>query len=303
MSEVFAHSEAEHAARLVLIVLADRASDDGIAWPDQDEIAAKAKVSKSALRTALRWLEDHGEIETRQAQRGRKRINVHRIIVGAIIEHEPNYDRLPFDINNPFGRPPESGAGEATDDRQNLRGRPPESGAFEQPCPSIGLEPSENHQLDISAPPKILASENGKNDALDALAEVCDIKPHSRRLVQAVVALNGRKAHPDEGIRWLYWQELLDWATTPEREAKLRELHTDPTQFAAYLARAIRQRGEEAKRRFPDVTFGPQKFRDWFVDLAVDETQDRPQEPVYSKFGVRLYQAGEDDGFSWDDAA
>ena len=109
--EVFEHSEAEHAARLVMIAIADHAADDGVAWPDQETIARKTRMGVSTVREVLRWLEQVGEIETRKAQRGRARINVYRVLVGRIASVAVDYDRLPFELNRPFGPPPESGGG------------------------------------------------------------------------------------------------------------------------------------------------------------------------------------------------
>lgn len=100
LSGVFRDSLAEVGARLTLIAIADNSHDDGVAWPDEDTIATKTRLSVATVRRSLRTLEKLGEIEVRKAQRGRRRINVYRVLVG-----EPtavDYARLPFDIVGPF---------------------------------------------------------------------------------------------------------------------------------------------------------------------------------------------------------
>lgn len=64
MSWVLRHSEAKLGARLVLLVLADHASDDGTgAWPSVGTIAREARMSESQTRDCLRRLEGDGAIK------------------------------------------------------------------------------------------------------------------------------------------------------------------------------------------------------------------------------------------------
>ena len=101
LSRVFGnfHEESEVGDRLVLIVLADSASDDGITWLSQEGIAAKSRLSERHVRRCLQALEDRGEIAVRKAQRGRRRINVYRVEAAPL---DPDYDRLPFALAEPF---------------------------------------------------------------------------------------------------------------------------------------------------------------------------------------------------------
>jgi len=63
MSWVLRHSEATLGARLVLLVLADHAKEDGTgAWPAVATIAREARMSKRGVRYALRRLEEEGLI-------------------------------------------------------------------------------------------------------------------------------------------------------------------------------------------------------------------------------------------------
>jgi DNA-binding Lrp family transcriptional regulator len=103
LTRVLAESEATLATRLVAIVLADAAHDDGVTWAPQKLIAKKAKLSTEAVRQATKRLQQSGEIEIRQVQRGRKRINVYRLAYGLI---SVDYDRLPFELTEPFTTTP-----------------------------------------------------------------------------------------------------------------------------------------------------------------------------------------------------
>lgn len=72
MSWVFKHSDAKLGARLVLLVLADHAKDDGtMAWPSVKTIAHEARMSPRGVHQALRRLEADGMIEaTGQSRKG-----------------------------------------------------------------------------------------------------------------------------------------------------------------------------------------------------------------------------------------
>lgn len=62
-SWVFRHSPATLGRRLVLLVLADKANDDGTGcWPSVATIAEQARLSERAVQYALRQLEEDGQI-------------------------------------------------------------------------------------------------------------------------------------------------------------------------------------------------------------------------------------------------
>lgn len=100
LAQVFEHSNATQGKRLTLIVLADAAGDDGICWENQDNIAAKARLSRFQVIRCINQLADDGEIELRKVQRGRRRINVYRVLVPGLAD--PDYERLPFKLAEPF---------------------------------------------------------------------------------------------------------------------------------------------------------------------------------------------------------
>jgi len=99
LSAFMEESRSALGARLVGMVLSDAAGDDGIVWLGQEKIAARAHLSERGVRDALRRLEELGELETRQAKRGRARVNVYRLRLGAAV---PQYERLPFVVDDPF---------------------------------------------------------------------------------------------------------------------------------------------------------------------------------------------------------
>jgi hypothetical protein len=116
ISEVFQHSKSVLAARLVLLVLADAAHDDGVTWVSQEEIAAKTLAVDSTVRRVINDLVEAGEIEVRKAQRGRRRINVYRVTFADV---EPDYDALPFTLNEPFSTAADIERSAQVDDRRS----------------------------------------------------------------------------------------------------------------------------------------------------------------------------------------
>ncbi len=130
LNEVFEHSQARLSARLVLIVLADAAHDDGITWvpivdrPDARRlrsIAFKSRLSEREVKDSIKELERVLlEVEVRKARRGRALVNVYRVVVGRIREVEPDYERLPFELDRPFGDVPGLGADPAPSQEPGL---------------------------------------------------------------------------------------------------------------------------------------------------------------------------------------
>jgi hypothetical protein len=67
MSWVWDHSQAEGNARLVLLAIADNAGHDGRdAWPSQETLARKCRVSVRTVRRAIKELVDLGELEVQK---------------------------------------------------------------------------------------------------------------------------------------------------------------------------------------------------------------------------------------------
>lgn len=76
---VWEHSRVSGTKLLVLLALADFATDEGLAWPSIEALAQKARISVRNAQYILRELEEAGEIEiTRNAGRGKT--NLYRIV-------------------------------------------------------------------------------------------------------------------------------------------------------------------------------------------------------------------------------
>ncbi|MFJ5151423.1 helix-turn-helix domain-containing protein [Streptomyces sp. NPDC088353] len=75
---VWARSESRNGARLVMLALADRADDNGCAWPSIDDLAERTKLSPRAVQKAINTLVDSGELEVENGG-GRHRSNRYRI--------------------------------------------------------------------------------------------------------------------------------------------------------------------------------------------------------------------------------
>jgi len=112
LKAVWDHTRSTGTAWEVMVALGDGGSkEEGITWITQETIAEFGRLDRPrsirAVRDAIGWLEEHDEIEIRQAQRGRRRINVYRVILGAYGEIDLT-DRdldLPFQLSEPFSRP------------------------------------------------------------------------------------------------------------------------------------------------------------------------------------------------------
>jgi hypothetical protein len=76
---VWALSESRNGSRLVMLALADRADDNGCAWPSIDDLAERTKLTPRAVQKAIAALVDSGELEVENGG-GRHRSNRYRIV-------------------------------------------------------------------------------------------------------------------------------------------------------------------------------------------------------------------------------
>lgn len=76
---VWARSESRNGARLVMLALADRADDGGLAWPSVDDLAERTRLTPRAVRKCVAELVSLGELEVENGG-GRHRSNRYRII-------------------------------------------------------------------------------------------------------------------------------------------------------------------------------------------------------------------------------
>ena len=71
MSWVLDYSPYEGKARLIHVVLADHANDEGICWPRQDQIAARAGCSVEHVRVTVKQMIADGYVELISISKGR----------------------------------------------------------------------------------------------------------------------------------------------------------------------------------------------------------------------------------------
>jgi hypothetical protein len=120
--EIWKFSRAEHGALLTLLAIGDSGHKDyGTSILKQSSIAKMTRLGETAVRDGVRWLEDAGEIETRQAVRRRTRINVYRVLLGEFADVIVDGDDLGVRLLEPFSTPEEIAArrlGTASDDRR-----------------------------------------------------------------------------------------------------------------------------------------------------------------------------------------
>lgn len=76
---VWSRSESRNGARLVMLALADRADDQGLAWPSIEDLAERSRLSPRAVQKAIATLVDIGELEV-DGGGGRHRSNRYRIV-------------------------------------------------------------------------------------------------------------------------------------------------------------------------------------------------------------------------------
>lgn len=88
---VYSYSEATLADRLVLLAIADEADDDGTnAYPSQDRIAHKTRLSRSTVKRCVASLEAAGELlVTRPESTGRGRFNRYTVVMGITLGETP----------------------------------------------------------------------------------------------------------------------------------------------------------------------------------------------------------------------
>ncbi|MET9055474.1 helix-turn-helix domain-containing protein [Streptomyces bacillaris] len=97
---VWARSESRNGARLVLLALADRADDNGLAWPSIDDLVERTKLSRRAVQKGIAALVEEGELTVENGG-GRHRSNRYRIVPkqctsdGVTTEEPRTYDGVP----------------------------------------------------------------------------------------------------------------------------------------------------------------------------------------------------------------
>ena len=94
LSEAWLYSRASSGTLLVLLAIADNAEPDGgIAWPREDTIAVKARLSTRQVQRAIQELQSLGELDVWEYIRNGNRKNAYRVVVGEYAA----YKGLPID--------------------------------------------------------------------------------------------------------------------------------------------------------------------------------------------------------------
>lgn len=75
---VWSRSESRNGARLVMLALADRADDNGFAWPSIDDLAERTRLSRRAVQKGIAALIESGELKVENGG-GRHRSNRYQI--------------------------------------------------------------------------------------------------------------------------------------------------------------------------------------------------------------------------------
>lgn len=267
---VLKYSEARLSARLVMLVLADSAHDDGITWLGQAEIAGKALISRAEVDRSVKELESTGELEKRKAQRGRRRINVYRVTLTGI--DEPAYDDLPFTLDQPFtvSHPETPSKNDGVSSGASTVSHLAQVAEADTALRVLNRkgEPSGSNEPDQRVMPTMTLIDD-RNLGLDALAEECAIKPTDRPAMKvAGVYLAGRKDRGERspGIREAFWVEASEWA---EENAQLDRLDALPVEeFERALARGIHRKADLYRQRFPGLPVTPKSLLEWWGRLT-----------------------------------
>lgn len=82
ISRVFKFSKSKAGDRVIMLALADRASDEGLAWPGIPELARKANETERGVQLGLARLVAMGELVIIQSLGGRANTNLYLVTVG-----------------------------------------------------------------------------------------------------------------------------------------------------------------------------------------------------------------------------
>lgn len=132
---VWDHSRSRHAARLVMLAIADCARENGVAWPSVAELKRKTGLGERAVQTAIIDLGKLGELEIGY-QQGPKGCNRYRVVMGRTPAKSAGAQSL-------------RGAGSA--DPQESRGSA--SSQVNEPDPAGSAPPQNMHPADPAPDP------------------------------------------------------------------------------------------------------------------------------------------------------
>lgn len=195
---------------LIELALADQASDDGVTWITVERLSKKVRLSERQVLRSLRELDRLGRIQTRKAQRGRRRQSVYRLVGPGL--RPVDYDRLPFSLNLPFDDLPARHM-TTVSDRQDLRHDTGGSDGMTAPRARGAKEdPSGTRQKSGAARPR--------DEVWDALSTLFG-EPTTRtaKSLRGKVTVSLREAGADGeeiAVRARRWPKLFPQATLTE---------------------------------------------------------------------------------------
>lgn len=219
---------------LVLIALADNASDEGYCWPSWKSIISKTKVSRGTLSSVLNRLESGGYIarESRKRDSGSDASNGYFILQNkqsSRFEHHQNKGRSSeIEHHNEEGRSSEIELGGV----QNLNPQSSESEHLYEPSCNRQLEPSVKtpkppvEKTDVKPYAEIITYLNVKTGS--------NYRPNTPKTKQLI------DARMKEGFTVEDFQTVIDkkatmWKNDPKMSAYLRPETLFGTKFEGYL--------------------------------------------------------------------
>jgi hypothetical protein len=223
LTAVFDHSRTRHAARLLMLALADRADDSGTAWPSIGDIMRRTGLSRGTVHGAMRKAVELGELSVDHFA-GPKLCNRYKLHVGTRSDIEPRSDSEPVQI---LHRPVQ------ILDITRSDSEPKPSVTLKNPQsldrPSRKAKPTTTEDPDFAAFWTAYPRKTAKPAALKAWRATAKGRPPLAELIAALEKHKASRqwqdpqfvAHPATWLRGQRWLDELKAATEP-KPARLR---------------------------------------------------------------------------------
>jgi hypothetical protein len=246
-SWVLRHSKATLGDRLVLLVLADHANDDGTsAWPALATIAHQSRLSERQARRSLRSLEAAGEIH--ETGKSRKGTHVYELPL-----YQTWADNMSSLENEAAGDIRDtSGGTSATAAVHDLSPDP----SLEQPS----IEPPEDQLPRAAAREDLLYDPlKGMRVHVEGIERPQDLAWNAlETTTQAVGAVNGKRMRESLAtIREVVWEWMLETNGKAVMDEFL-QTHVGPPNYERGLARMIERVSAALMDDAPTLTWGPE---------------------------------------------